>query len=257
MKKRAFTLIELLVVIAIIAILAAILFPVFARAREQARKTTCLSNMKQIGLAISMYLQDYDEKFPAWSDQCAHDPFGNIVPPGKCGSDTEIAFFRWAILTQPYIKNAQMFLCPSYPDNFWKWGGWIYTDCYNPWPPAGFKGLSYDFKLALAVAARCGRKLASIDKPAQTFVAYENSPVHAEKSVPFWSCTDPVSFTRMGMNATFVDGHARYILVGNHRFVKLRVWEVEPYPCANFDPHWYVREDRRNTWDPGEGWDVD
>ena len=63
-RKRAFTLIELLVVIAIIAILAAILFPVFARAREQARKTTCLSNLKEIGTASLMYVQDYDETFP-------------------------------------------------------------------------------------------------------------------------------------------------------------------------------------------------
>src|SRR5262250_3403391 len=64
MRKRAFTLIELLVVIAIIAILAAILFPVFAQAREQARTISCLSNVKQIGLGIKMYTQDYDEEFP-------------------------------------------------------------------------------------------------------------------------------------------------------------------------------------------------
>src|SRR5436853_6791160 len=63
-RRRGFTLIELLVVIAIIAILAAILFPVFAQARNQARKTTCLSNTKQLGLGVLMYLQDYDEVFP-------------------------------------------------------------------------------------------------------------------------------------------------------------------------------------------------
>jgi hypothetical protein len=118
--------------------------------------------------------------------------------------------------------------------------------------------LSYDFKLGLATGSRCGVKLASIDKPAQTIISYENSPIHAEKSVPFWSCTDnPQVFTRMAFNAIFADGHARYIMAGNHRFVKQRVWEVEPYPCANFDPHWFVRDDRRNTWNPSEGWDID
>jgi prepilin-type N-terminal cleavage/methylation domain-containing protein len=87
MKNRAFTLIELLVVIAIIAILAAILFPVFARAREQARKTSCLSNMKQIGLGIGMYVQDYDEKYFSWSSECAHtaDCNGDIVMASRAG----------------------------------------------------------------------------------------------------------------------------------------------------------------------------
>jgi len=250
MKNRAFTLIELLVVIAIIAILAAILFPVFARAREQARKTSCLSNMKQIGLGIGMYVQDFDENYFAWSSQCAHT--------ADCNGDIVMAFTRWAVLVQPYVKNAQIFICPSYPDNFWKWGGWPANGCPDLWPVQGFRGLSYDFKLGLAYGSRCGVKLASIDKPAQTIISYENSPIHAEKSVPFWSCTDnPQVFTRMAFNAIFADGHARYIMAGNHRFVKQRVWEVEPYPCANFDPHWFVRDDRRNTWNPSEGWDID
>ncbi|MDH7571512.1 MAG: prepilin-type N-terminal cleavage/methylation domain-containing protein, partial [Armatimonadota bacterium] len=71
-KKRGFTLIELLVVIAIIAILAAILFPVFARARENARKSTCLNNMKQVGAGLLMYAQDYDEVLPPRNDQVFH-----------------------------------------------------------------------------------------------------------------------------------------------------------------------------------------
>ena len=97
MRRRAFTLIELLVVIAIIAILAAILFPVFARAREQARKTSCLSNMKQIGTAILMYAQDYDERLvPAATGVC----------PGPNA-------YGWADLTFPYIKNEKVFDCPS------------------------------------------------------------------------------------------------------------------------------------------------
>jgi len=95
-----FTLIELLVVIAIIAILAAILFPVFAQAREKARQTSCLSNMKQIALGVKMYSQDYDEgmipSFIAWYGHWAQHGGGT-----------------WRALVQPYIKSRQLFLCPS------------------------------------------------------------------------------------------------------------------------------------------------
>ena len=98
--RRGFTLIELLVVIAIIAILAAILFPVFARARENARRASCQSNLKQIGLGIMQYTQDYDETvMPHWVDSKA--------PPVYPGIS------RWMDLVQPYIKSAQVFVCPS------------------------------------------------------------------------------------------------------------------------------------------------
>ena len=106
MRRKGFTLIELLVVIAIIAILAAILFPAFARARENARRASCQSNLKQIGLGIMQYTQDYDEKYPQsaavgagdgyvhnWSDPAAlQNPFRDI---------------------QPYVKSWQIFICPS------------------------------------------------------------------------------------------------------------------------------------------------
>src|SRR5579871_4692134 len=98
MKRRAFTLIELLVVIAIIAILAAILFPVFAQAREKARGISCLSNLKQLGLALNMYVQDYDETFPL-----------NHIE-GYWGGPNDVG---WATSTQPYIKNLQMLHCPD------------------------------------------------------------------------------------------------------------------------------------------------
>jgi|YelNatPaOPRAMG01_1025707.scaffolds.fasta_scaffold65055_2 prepilin-type N-terminal cleavage/methylation domain-containing protein/prepilin-type processing-associated H-X9-DG protein len=98
-QKRGFTLIELLVVIAIIAILAAILFPVFSRAREQARKTACLSHMKQIGQALMMYLQDWDETYP-FVTSCNAPGVGspNDLPQGQL---------------YPYIKNPQVWNCPS------------------------------------------------------------------------------------------------------------------------------------------------
>lgn len=101
-KSKAFTLIELLIVIAIIAILAAILFPVFAAAREKARQTACLSNLKQVGLATLMYAQDWDETY-------VHTEWGGDI------DDTHE--YYWGDMLQPYLKNWQMLLCPSA-------GGW-------------------------------------------------------------------------------------------------------------------------------------
>ena len=99
--RRGFTLIELLVVIAIIAILAAILFPVFAKAREKARQSSCLSNVKQIMLAVNSYAQDYDEVLPM-----------NVSDVnGSAAGDAGDLTWRGAIL--PYAKNAQIFQCPS------------------------------------------------------------------------------------------------------------------------------------------------
>ena len=99
-----FTLIELLVVIAIIAILAAILFPVFARARENARRSSCTSNLKQIGLGVMQYVQDYDERYPL-------NNTGN--PPGFSSSGTASTFGQWMYRIQPYVKSVQIFRCPS------------------------------------------------------------------------------------------------------------------------------------------------
>ena len=101
--KRGFTLIELLVVIAIIAILAAILFPVFARAREKARQTSCLNNVKQLTLGILMYAQDYDEALPHYSN------FRNYTS-GSWG----VRNSTWYYNIYPYVKNTQAYVCPSY-----------------------------------------------------------------------------------------------------------------------------------------------
>jgi len=93
-RKSAFTLIELLVVIAIIAILAAILFPVFAQAREKARQASCSSNCRQIGLAVMMYAEDYDQSYPLYVHAPKHDQW-------------------WYETIQPYAKNKKIFTCPS------------------------------------------------------------------------------------------------------------------------------------------------
>ena len=98
--KRGFTLIELLVVIAIIAILAAILFPVFARARENARRASCQSNLKQIALGMLQYTQDYDEKFPVYAV--------SDTPPYTASNP-----YGWADALQPYLKSTQIYQCPS------------------------------------------------------------------------------------------------------------------------------------------------
>jgi prepilin-type N-terminal cleavage/methylation domain-containing protein/prepilin-type processing-associated H-X9-DG protein len=101
-RRNGFTLIELLVVIAIIAILAAILFPVFARAREKARQTSCLSNLKQLGLSVLMYCQDYDDTYPMNYQDASSGP----------GTAAQIPL-TWPNRLMPYIKSNQLYACPS------------------------------------------------------------------------------------------------------------------------------------------------
>jgi prepilin-type N-terminal cleavage/methylation domain-containing protein/prepilin-type processing-associated H-X9-DG protein len=118
-RRAGFTLIELLVVIAIIAILAAILFPVFAQAREKARLITCTSNMKNLGTALSMYTQDYDEELPSWPFQNGNpatntpglftDPRFQNTPNGNW------SYAVWVDAIQPYVKNWAIFACPNGP----------------------------------------------------------------------------------------------------------------------------------------------
>jgi len=143
-RIKAFTLIELLVVIAIIAILAAILFPVFAQAREKARQTSCISNMKQILLACAMYTQDYDEKLvPSW-----------LPYPNQPDSSQTI----WTIFIQPYIKNKQALLCPS---SLSGWGD------YWPDTTGGSYGINHD-----NVGWGDSIKMAVVNKPA-SFIYFQ------------------------------------------------------------------------------------
>ncbi|RYX80726.1 DUF1559 domain-containing protein [bacterium] len=199
-SKSGFTLIELLVVIAIIAILAAILFPVFARARENARKSSCMSNLKQIGIGVMQYTQDYDEKFPTWN--------------GSNG----ITSVGWAGSLQPYLKSVQIFQCPSEtvgPDSNPESGG--YSDyAYNVW--LGYDGansngrsLSYLTQASLSVMVYDSR-----GGPAErgTGRAYEDGGPFGTgtgNSAHLASFSDPSGLRHMdGINYAFCDGHVKW-----------------------------------------------
>ena len=199
-QKRGFTLIELLVVVAIIGILAAILFPVFARARENARRTSCISNVKQIGLALTQYVQDYDSQYPPrqiW-DVSAGSP--GPYPCKPCRGDNG----AWKNIADPYLKNQQVLICPSdsgIPSS-------LSNDPYNllaTKPPrfADFYGSSYCFNVALARI----RSEAAVVRPAETYMGAEVLSWHFPEG-GFWWQTASGNPARV---AYFADGHAKVI----------------------------------------------
>ena len=156
MNRKGFTLIELLVVIAIIAILAAILFPVFARAREKARQTACLSNVKQITLALLMYAQDYDEMYV----------------PGSLAYSVPTLYAEWYKLLWPYMKNSQLVVCPSQPTSPHgdRLGyGWNYQEF----------GYYYD-----SHGTGWCTPMAMIDRPSETIVLGDSEDVGARVPTP-------------------------------------------------------------------------
>ncbi|RYG64058.1 DUF1559 domain-containing protein [bacterium] len=159
-RKSGFTLIELLVVIAIIAILAAILFPVFGRARENARRSSCQSNLKQIGLGFAQYTQDYDETLVPYRN-AAPNPY---AASANLGASAKTATFANQILN-PYIKSDQIWICPSNPKGF------VNIDNDGSFTEPAFRSYggqnSYAFN-NYAFSSHTGLKLASIAESANT-----------------------------------------------------------------------------------------
>ncbi len=205
--KRGFTLIELLVVIAIIAILAAILFPVFARAREKAKSQSCLSNVKQLGLGCIMYASDYDGKFPKRITGAATPIACPFADHGGDPRD-EYPYIFWMDMIYPYVKNEQLFVCPARPK------GLGYRCGY---------GLNREFDLA---NSGHGLKDAEIQKPAEfVLLTDRNSHWGFTTRVYWWyPWAVPGKYYWIwhyragggpkhmdGMNVAFVDGHAKYV----------------------------------------------
>src|SRR5207249_4521264 len=240
-RRSGFTLIELLVVIAIIAILAAILFPVFAQAREKARQTSCLSNMKQLGLAWMLYTQDYDERTPP--DQvCGAVP--RRTQDNDCPKTNEFA--SWFDVLQPYRKSHQMIKCPSEPNRGYTPNA---TDLkiYNSDPNVraflgndianyanGMVSNFFVFSTNQSTTAwdGWGRALASINKPAETIAVCEGSRFgtannNVRNAIENVSC----HIHNKGSNYMYCDGHARWARIMN-TILPENQWLDDAYPTA-------------------------
>ena len=189
MRRRGFTLIELLVVIAIIAILAAILFPVYARVKEKGRRTACVSNLKQIGLALITYTDDYDGVIP-------DSPAINF----QNGANDPTALW---VRMQPYVKNTGIWVCPSDTDNYVAWYGTSYQ-----WRGRGATPGSNGNPSGPWVS---NKPLTFFPNPAELGILRDGRPWHHNVSgsgPAFWTRPDSLS------NVLFLDGHVKGV-VGN------------------------------------------
>ena len=253
---NAFTLIELLVVIAIIAILAAILFPVFAQARESARQTTCLSNLRQIGLANNMYLQDYDETYV---------PVGGTVEQVWPTSHRETTngpkvISGWSLNLLPYIKSRDLFQCPSMDKTFTGDGdckafnGQRMTNhyAYNFWLGADDSYWGYGSSADGSVNLSSPLSIAAISQPSNTVSHFHSGSVPPYGSS--WGCVYvtielPDFYNKIrprlrhkdGDNFVFADGHAKWYQVkeadsAGSRSKDLFIWKAKQIWMYPFYP---------------------
>lgn len=202
-KCRGFTLVELLVVIAIIGILAAILFPVFARARENARRTSCLSNLKQISLGYMMYIQDYDERFPA-----------NFAYPGGA------PYLSYFAAVTSYLKSKQVWYCPSHSSDVTlgsngAWGPWQTTDRSVHY----YQNYLIGGNDVVSSASYIRKHIADIKTPAEVFLLWETDPSLIFSNYnQVWSRnagrpgynTGDAGIHLEGDNYVYVDGHVKW-----------------------------------------------
>jgi prepilin-type N-terminal cleavage/methylation domain-containing protein/prepilin-type processing-associated H-X9-DG protein len=214
--RRGFTLIELLVVIAVIAILAAILFPVFAQARDKARAASCVSNLKQFAHAVLMYIQDYDEVFP----QSVYSMDGAILIPGS-----RHRAFTVYDATLPYVKNIEVMVCPSHRPGI-DFAAVLASFALQSSGNFRYSSYGLNFALFQDPALPPGLfdqdpvvSLAAVAEPVNTTMffdaTYTRTPVdHLGNRVPAggfeWSNFPGDSRHADGLNVSFVDGHVKY-----------------------------------------------
>jgi prepilin-type N-terminal cleavage/methylation domain-containing protein/prepilin-type processing-associated H-X9-DG protein len=214
-KASGFTLIELLVVIAIIAILASILFPVFARARENARRSSCMSNLKQIGLGAMQYTQDYDERYPMniWEGITQSDP---AMPGRKYATDPGGAtgnWVTWMDIIHPYVKSNQLYDCPSRSQTMAGTVGIIpsygMNDVFSGWRTDTYNNGSWPFHSPLTLAA--------LQRPSETFLFLDDYRVTSVIANPYDTGTaaranNAVTVVHLeGANVAFADGHVKWM----------------------------------------------